>query len=121
MIDFVLTVLISALMGLGVGGGGLYISYLTLWRGIDTSLARGTNLIFFVISSAAALAMHLRKRKIFPLQLAVIVLFGSLGSLIFANLGNYINPEIPKKVLGSVLILSGGVSIWSVFSHSNEK
>ena len=67
MLDFIVTSLISMLMGLGIGGGGLYISYLTLWQGISSSLARGTNLLFFVITSAASLAVHLRKRKIFPL------------------------------------------------------
>ena len=121
MLDFVLVMLISMLMGLGIGGGGLYISYLTLCQGVDSSLARGTNLLFFVISCAASLAVHLRKRKIFPLQLAVIVIFGSFGSIIFANLGNILDPEIPKKVLGSVLILSGIVSIWSIFKHPENK
>ena len=120
MIDFILIMLISMLMGLGVGGGGLYIVYLTLWQGIDSALARGTNLLFFVMTSAAALAVHLRKRKIFPLQLTVIIIFGSLGSIIFANLGNILDPEIPKKVLGSVLILSGGLSIASVFRRTKK-
>ena len=115
MIDFILTMLISTLMGLGIGGGGLYIVYLTLWQGIDSSIARGTNLLFFIMTSLASLAVHIRKRKIFPIQLLVLVLFGSLGSFIFSNFGNILDPEIPKKVLGSVLILTGGLSIWSVF------
>lgn len=117
MIDFILTMLISCIMGLGIGGGGLYIVYLTLYRGIDSSYARGTNLLFFVMTTVASLAVHLKKRKIFLLQLAVVVLFGSLGSFIFSKLGNIIDPEIPKKVLGSVLILMGGLSIWSVFGR----
>lgn len=120
MIDFVLTLLISCLMGLGIGGGGLYIVYLTLWRGIETSVARGTNLLFFIIVSCASLAVHIRKRKIFPLQLTFIVIFGSLGSLIFSNFSNILDPEIPKKVLGSVLILMGILNIWSVFRHKQK-
>lgn len=120
MIDFILTMLISCLMGLGIGGGGLYIVYLTLYRGIDSSLARGTNLLFFVMTTVASLAVHLKKRKIFLLQLAVVVFFGSLGSFIFAKFGNIIDPEIPKKVLGSVLILMGGLSIWSVFKRAKK-
>ncbi len=107
-------------MGLGIGGGGLYIVYLTLWQGIDSALARGTNLLFFIMTSAASLAVHIRKRKIFPFQLLILVLFGSLGSFIFANLGNNLDPEIPKKVLGGVLILMGGLSIWSVLYHSKN-
>ena len=120
MIDFILTVLISCLMGLGIGGGGLYIVYLTLWCGVSAEIARGTNLIFFIMSAVASLAVHLRKRKIFPLQVVVLVLFGSLGSLIFANFSNILDPEIPKKVLGSVLILMGILNIWSVFQKQKK-
>lgn len=120
MIDFILTMLISALMGLGIGGGGLYIVYLTLWHGVEASVARGTNLLFFILTSVASMAIHLRKRKIFPIQVLVLVLFGSLGSLIFANFSNILDPEIPKKVLGSVLILMGGLCIWSVFDRREK-
>ena len=120
MLDFFITLLISALMGMGIGGGGLYITYLTLYLGIPSSVARGTNLIFFVLAGVSALCLHLKKRKLFPLQILILVLFGSFGSIIFSHLGNILDPEIPKKVLGSVLILGGFFSLVSLFREKNK-
>lgn len=111
MLDFIIVALISCLMGMGIGGGGLYITYLTMYLGIDSPIARGTNLIFFALAGMSALCLHLRKRKIFPLQVLILVSFGAIGSLIFSHFGNNIDPEIPKKVLGSVLVLGGAISL----------
>ena len=66
MIKFISTLLISSLMGMGIGGGGLYIVYLTLLEGVPSHIARGTNLIFFAFAGISALAIHLKKRTIFP-------------------------------------------------------
>ena len=120
MLEFIITLLISSLMGMGIGGGGLYISYLTLYLGIPSEIARGTNLVFFVIAGVSALLIHLKKRHIFPLQFLVLVLFGAIGSIIFSYFGNILNPEIPKKVLGSVLILGGVTSLITTFIPSKK-
>lgn len=115
--EFLITLLISALMGMGIGGGGLYVIYLTLALGVEQAVAQGTNLLFFVLSGVSALCLHLKKRKIYPLQLLILVLFGSLGSFIFSRLGTEIDPEIPKKVLGVVLLLGGGVSVFATIKE----
>ena len=117
MIDFLAPLLVSALMGMGVGGGGLYIIYLIEALNLDLTLARGTNLAFFIISAAASMLIHLRKRNFYPRQLAIMIFFGVIGSYIFSHLSNIIDPEIPKKVLGSVLILGGAISIYSFFKE----
>ena len=117
MLDFLIPFLISTLMGIGVGGGGLYVIYLAEIVKMDLTVSRGTNLLFFIISGLASLLIHLKKRKIHPVQLIVMIIFGVLGSYIFSHLSNMIDPEIPKKVLGSVLILGGGLSIYSVFKE----
>ena len=117
MIDFLIPFLISTLMGIGVGGGGLYVIYLAEIVKMDLTVSRGTNLLFFIISGLASLLIHLKKRKFYPIQLIVMIIFGVLGSYIFSHLSNMVDPEIPKKVLGSVLILGGGLSIYSVFKE----
>ena len=115
--EFLITLLISALMGMGIGGGGLYVIYLTLALGVEQAVAQGTNLLFFAVSGISALCLHLRKRKIYPMQLLILVLFGSLGSIIFSRLGVVIDPEIPKKVLGAVLLFGGGVSVFATLKQ----
>lgn len=120
MLDFIITLLISCLMGMGIGGGGLYISYLTLYLGVPSEIARGCNLVFFALAGSSALCLHLRKRHVFFFQFLFLVLFGALGSIIFSHFGNILDPEIPKKVLGSVLILGGAVSLITTFLPSKK-
>ena len=47
---YILPFLISALMGMGVGGGGLLIIYLTLYLNLPQLTAQGTNLLLFVLA-----------------------------------------------------------------------
>ncbi len=117
MLEFLITMLISCLMGMGVGGGGLYIIYLTLIKDFPQMIAQGTNLLFFIMAGLGSLCLHLRKRKIHILQVVILIGFGCLGSLIFSQLGNILDPEIPKKVLGCVLILGGGISIFQTLGE----
>ena len=116
MTEFIIVMLISCLMGMGVGGGGLYIIYLTLIKDVGQIIAQGTNLLFFIMAGVGSLGLHLRKRRIYPVQVLVLVFFGCLGSYIFSRIGNNLDPEIPKKVLGSVLVLGGGLSIFQTIS-----
>lgn len=113
MLNFILPFLISLLMGMGIGGGGLFIVYLTSFLSLSQTTAQGTNLIFFVISAISALIIHARKRKFYPMQIITMVSFGVLGSFIFSHLTNMIDPEIPRIFLGLILIISGSVSIFS--------
>lgn len=119
--SYIIPFLISLLMGMGIGGGGLFIIYLTSYLSLPQTTAQGTNLIFFIISAVSALIIHLRKRKFYPVQVATIVVFGVLGSYIFSHFTNMIDPDIPRLVLGVVLILCGGVSIFSAIKSFFKK
>ena len=50
---YIIPFLISALMGMGVGGGGLFIIYFTLLLGTPQLTAQGTNLLLFVFIPAS--------------------------------------------------------------------
>ena len=110
--NILVSFLISLLMGMGIGGGGLFIIYIATFLSIPQTTAQGTNLIFFMISAISALIIHLRRRKLFPMQIIVMVIFGIIGSFIFSHFANTIDPDIPRHVLGGILILGGGVSIF---------
>ena len=105
--NFIASLLISVLMGMGIGGGGLFVIYLTLCLNFEQIVAQGTNLVFFIISATASLIIHLRTRKIRLLQLGALISFGALGCIIFSRLANVIDPKIPRIVLGILLIGSG--------------
>ena len=121
MLDITVTFLIAVLMGMGVGGGGLLVIYLTLCRNYPQVLAQGTNLIFFLCSVAASIFIHTKKRKIEIKQVLTMALFGIAGTLATSYLANMIDPKIPRIILGVLLIVSGTVTIIKSFKKNNKE
>ena len=106
--------LIAILVGMGIGGGGFLVIYLTLCMNYPQLIAQGTNLLFFLIAGFSSLLIHLRKRKLNLKRLLPIVLFSIPGTLIGSYLANTVDPKIPRIVLGILLILSGGQTAFKV-------
>ena len=107
---------IALLMGMGVGGGGLFVIYLTLCLGYEQALGQGTNLLFFLIAGASSLIFHLKRRKIVPWQVTIMIIFGCLGSIIFARLLNFTDTGYAKIALGTLLFVSGAVTLYKSFN-----
>lgn len=120
MINIVVSFLIAILMGMGIGGGGFLVIYLTLCLNYGQILAQGTNLIFFLICGLSAVFIHLFKRKISLKQVVIMSIFGSFGAWIFSQIANTVSPEIPKITLGVFLIISGAVSIIKAIRSKEE-
>ena len=108
--------LIAALMGMGVGGGGLFVIFLTLCLKFPQAIAQGTNLLFFVIAGAISLFYHLKHRKINPLEISIMIFFGCAGSVIFSRLVNITDTGYAKIGLGILLVVSGGISLYRSFN-----
>ena len=115
VVNIVVGFLVALLMGMGVGGGGLFVIFLTLCLNFGQINAQGTNLMFFIIAIIASFLVHIRKRKLNINQIFIMTVIGSIGSVIFSNLVNYVNPEIPRKMLGGLLIIGGVYSIYKSF------
>ena len=115
MVLIIVSFVIAALMGMGVGGGGLFIIYLTQWSKFDQMSAQGTNLIFFILAGIAALIYHFGKRRIYPMQVLVMASLGMLGSYLLSHLANAIDPHIPKILLGVFLTVTGVYTFISAF------
>ena len=118
---FLATFLISALMGMGVGGGGLFVIYLTLCLGYPQILAQGTNLFFFVVAGVASLFYHFKKRRIVLWQVALMVVFGSVGSILFSKLALSLDPKYPRIALGVLLVISGLITLFNIIIKANRK
>lgn len=101
---------ISALSGMGVGGGGLFVIYLVWVMDTPQLTAQGINLLFFLFSAGASLLIHLQKRKMFALPILLMALFGVLGSLFGSQLATLVEEGILRKIFGTMLVISGILS-----------
>ena len=103
---------VALLAGLGVGGGGLLVLYLTLVCHTPQAEAQGINLLFFLCAAGAAFLVN-RKRRQFPWR-TVLLLTASGVILVIpgAILATAVKNEILRKCFGGLLILSGIVSLF---------
>ncbi len=107
MFDFLVAFLAAALAGMGVGGGGLYIIYLTLIKNVPQLEAQGVNLAFFIVGALSAILLHLSKRNVrIPLVLLVGA-FGAVGAFAGSHLAAHLPTEILSKCFGAFLTLCG--------------
>ena len=100
-------------MGMGVGGGGLLIIYLTLYLDTPQLLAQGTNLALFIVAGVGSLFIHFKKRRIKPWQIVSGILFGAAGSFFSSHLLSDIEPKYAKMALGVFLIISGTLALYN--------
>ncbi len=107
MIHAVISFFIALLSGLGIGSGGLLVIYLTLFLDVAQLTAQGVNLWFFLFSSAAALAVHMRRRKLFWNIIFIMSLSGLAGALLGSFLANTVSQALLRRIFGGMLVLSG--------------
>lgn len=107
LLDIAAAFAVSVLCGMGVGGGGLFVIYMTLARSAPQLDAQGINLAFFACSSVFALVRHFRKRKLDLRLIASLAYTGALGSLIGTALTEVLTSGIIRTVFGVFLIFGG--------------
>ncbi len=105
--DILAAFLVAVLAGMGIGGGGLLIIYLTIIRNTDPAAARFENLIFFVLTAGFSLFYHLKRRNIPWRAVAALIVFGSLGALIGCWISGQVNSGLLRVFFGIFLIGSG--------------
>ena len=95
------------LAGMGVGGGSLLLLWLTQVVGIAQPQARILNLLFFL--PAAIITTLFRSKEQKPDKKVVFpgIIAGCVCAVIFSLLSRSLETELMKKLLGSLLVLTG--------------
>ena len=95
----------------------MLIFLLTAFSGVEQHIAQGTNLIFFIPTSIAAIIVHLKKKNIQLKTAIVVILSGIIGAIIGAKLA--VNMEVGKlrKYFGFFLIV---IAINEIYSLTKE-
>lgn len=112
MRDILASLLAAALSGLGVGSGGLLVIYLTLVAGIDQHTAQGINLLFFLFSGGAALAVHSGGRRLYPAAIALMTGAGVVGAFLGTSWAQALPPLLLRRLFGGMLVLSGMLALY---------
>lgn len=117
IIDIIASFLIAVLSGMGIGSGGLLVIYLTFADSLPQLTAQGINLLFFLFSSGAAMAVHLRRRKIFWGAVLAMSIFGVIGALLGSFAAGHLPTSVIRKLFGGMLTVSG---IFALFKKGKK-
>jgi len=120
MLTVIASFLVSVIAGMGVGSGGLMVVFFTAVSALPQLDSQLLNLIFFAASSVAALAVNVFKKRLSP----AIILSLSLPGCVFAAGASLIARDIDSRILakafGLLLILLGGISLFSSLKNKNR-
>ncbi len=104
--------------GLGVGGGGILLLYLTAFAETEQLSAQGINLVFFLPTAAAALFMHLKNGFVKWKTALFSVAFGIPGVF----LGSFIAGSIDKTLLrGAFAVLLLYIGLRELFKKEPKQ
>jgi uncharacterized membrane protein YfcA len=97
----------AVLSGMGMGGGGILLIYLTAYAGMDQLAAQGINLVFFVPVAAVSLFIHLKNRLVRWRILGPVIILGFVGVYLGAKLAMLLGSDILSKMFGGLLLIIG--------------
>ena len=95
------------LSGLGVGGGSLLILWLTVVLGMEQSLARTINLLFFIPSALIACLFRWKQGTLKPGKVLPAAIAGCATAALFAWLSLTMETGLLKKLFGGLLLFTG--------------
>lgn len=99
--------ILGFLSGIGVGGGSLLMLWLTLVLGIEHSIARSINLLFFVPSAVIASFFRWKQGKLDLKKVLPAIVCGCISAACFSLLSKRIDITFVKKAFGILLLLTG--------------
>lgn len=119
--EYIIAAAFAALAGLGVGGGGLLVIYLTGALGVEQRLAQGVNLCFFIIASFASLFYYVGKRRInYPLVFFAAAV-GALFSVLGTAAAGLIPSDILRRLFGVFMAIAGIITLTKTFRAKRKK
>ena len=107
-VTVIVAFLISLISGLGIGGGGLFATYLAIFTELPQLTVQGLNLLFFLFSSGASVTVQLFRRKIMFTAVGIMALAGLVGSLLGTLCATFLPDHLLRRIFG-IMLVSGGI------------
>ncbi len=103
--DALFCFLLAAVAGTGIGGGGLYLLYMTTVMGMGHQAAQAVNLLFFI---TAAIPATLTRMRTLPWGSALLCIIGGIPGVLFGTwLRELLAGDMLSKIFGGMLVVSG--------------
>ena len=112
MLSFCIGALVSVLSGMGVGGGGLLVLWLTFVSSWEITAARGINLLFFCVSALSALPLHAKRRMPDRRAAGLLLLSALPGVFLGQRIASVFSPDMLRHVFGYFLLSAGGYALF---------
>ena len=103
----------AILAGMGVGSAGFLVVYMTVFGGYPQLSSQLMNLIFFIASSSAAIAVNLFKKRLSLKIILLIAVPGVVGAIGGATFAHSMDNDLLGKAFGVMLILFGSLALFS--------
>lgn len=122
MIEIFIGLIAGIIGGLGMGGGTILILLLSIFSNIEQHIAQGSNAIFFIPMSIAALIVFIKNKNV-NLKLAIpICIGGILGAAIGATISSRMDMSTLRKYFGIFLIIIAIYQIYYLYKmYKNKK
>ena len=111
--------LAGALSGMGLGGGGILLVFLTAFSSIDQLTAQGINLIFFLPTGLVAVIVYVIKKQIEWKIVLKMWLYGVIGACGGYFMARAIETQYLSKIFAVFLIIFGIIILFS--KEKNKK
>ena len=95
------------LAGLGTGGGSLLILWLTLVLGMEPSIAKTINLLFFLPAAVVSTLFRWKQGRVDIKKLLPAMIAGCVCAGIFAFIAMNLDLRVLKKLFGGMLLATG--------------
>lgn len=99
--------ILGFLSGLGIGGGTLLILWLTQVIGMEPTIARTINLMFFVTAAGSVSIIRLKNKEIPWRGILPAIITGCITALTFTFIGKNLDTNALKKLFGGLLLVTG--------------
>lgn len=118
MLEIIIGFISGIIGGLGMGGGTVLILLLSMFCGIEQHIAQGSNVIFFIPMSIAAIIVFIKNKKI-NFKIAIpICIWGLIGAGIGATISSQMDMSTLRKFFGGFLII---IAIYQIYTLIHRK
>lgn len=113
-----ISILAGAAGAMGIGGGSVFLLYLTAFAGLDQMKAQGINLVFFIPIAVIALIIHCKNHLVRWRTTLFCLLTGIPAVFVGYAVANYMGSELLRKAFAVFLLLLG---IKELFGKKEKK